>query len=138
MSWPALPWKASARRLNWRGGLPAKPGVKQIAVTNPHDEIGELESFLNELLRRLDGSFVEVDRLAADVSHELRTPLTAMRSVGEVALRERNPAILYDAVGSMLEEVRRMNQLIDRLLLLTRGTVTNGRCGPKPDWLKTC
>src|SRR5208337_5562558 len=81
---------------------------------------GELEIFLNELLRRLEGSFVELDRLAADVSHELRTPLTAMRTVGEVALRERNPAILYDAVGSMLEEIRRMNQLLERLLLLTR------------------
>ena len=43
-----------------------------------------------------------------------------MRAVGEVALRDRNPAILHDAVGSMLEEIRRMNQLIDRLLLLTR------------------
>jgi len=101
--------------------LSGQPGGKQISVANPHDEIGELEIFLNELLRRLEGSFVELDRLAGDVSHELRTPLTAMRSVGEVALRERNPVILYDAVGSMLEEVRRMNQLIDRLLLLTRG-----------------
>ncbi len=109
----------------------SQPGGKQIAVTNPHDEIGELEIFLNELLRRLEGSFVELDRLAADVSHELRTPLTAMRSVGEVALRERNPAVLYDAVGSMLEEVRRMNQLIDRLLLLTRGDSDQWPVRPK-------
>jgi signal transduction histidine kinase len=109
----------------------SQPGGKQIAVANPHDELGELEIFLNELLRRLDGSFVELDRLAADVSHELRTPLTAMRSVGEVALRDRNPAILYDAVGSMLEEVRRMNQLIDRLLLLTRGDSDQWPVRPK-------
>ena len=109
----------------------SQPGGKQISVTNPHDEIGELEIFLNELLRRLEGSFVELDRLAADVSHELRTPLTAMRSVGEVALRERNPAILYDAIGSMLEEIRRMNQLIDRLLLLTRGDSDKWPVRPK-------
>ncbi len=93
---------------------------KQISVTNPHDEIGELEVFLNELLQRLEGSFVELDRLAADASHELRTPLTAMRTVGEVAMRDPNPVILHNAVGSMLEEVRRMNQMIDRLLLLMR------------------
>jgi signal transduction histidine kinase len=109
----------------------SEPGGKQIAVTNPHDEIGELESFLNELLRRLDGSFVELDRLAGDVSHELRTPLTAMRSVGEVALRERSPAILCDAIGSMLEDVRRMNQLIDRLLLLTRADSDKWPVRPK-------
>lgn len=112
--------------------LASQPWGKQIAVTNPLDEIGELESFLNELLRRLEGSFVELDRLAADVSHELRTPLTAMRSVGEVALREQNPAILYNAVGSMLEEIRRMNQLIDRLLLLTRGDSDKWPVRPKP------
>jgi len=111
--------------------LSGQPGGRQIPVTNPHDELGELEIFLNELLQRLEGSFVELDRFAADVSHELRTPLTAMRSVGEVALRERNPAILYDAVGSMLEEVRRMNQLIDRLLLLTRGDSDKWPVRPK-------
>ena len=112
--------------------LSARPEGKRIRVTNPHDEIGELETFMNELLQRLEGSFVELDRLAGDVSHELRTPLTAMRAVGEVAMRERNPAILYDAVGSMLEEIRRMNQLIDRLLLLTRGDSGNWPVRPKP------
>jgi signal transduction histidine kinase len=111
--------------------LSTQPGGKQISVSNPHDELGELETLLNELLRRLEGSFVELDRLAADVSHELRTPLTAMRAVGEVALRERNPAILYDAVGSMLEEIRRMNQLIDRLLLLTRSDSDKWPVRPK-------
>jgi signal transduction histidine kinase len=109
---------------------------QQMAVTNPHDEIGELKIFLNERLRRLEGSFVELDRLAADVSHELRTPLTAMRTVGEVALRERNPAILYDAVGSMLEEIRRMNQLIERLLLLTRGDSDKWPVRPKPGMVR--
>lgn len=111
--------------------LATQTGRKQISVINPHDEVGELEIFLNELLQRLEGSFIELDRLAADVSHELRTPLTAMRAVGEVAMRERNPAILYDAVGSMLEEIRRMNQLIDRLLLLTRGDSDKWPVRPK-------
>ena len=112
--------------------LANQSGLKQIPVTNPHDELGELDVFLNEMLKRHQGSFIELDRLAGDVSHELRTPLTAMRSVGEVALRERNPAILYDAVGSMLEEIRRMNQLIDRLLLLTRADSDKCPVRPKP------
>jgi signal transduction histidine kinase len=114
-----------------------KSGQKQISVTNPHDEIGELEVYLNELLRRLEGSFVELDRFASDVSHELRTPLTAMRTVGEVAMREKTPAILYDAVGSILEEIRRMNQLIDRLLLLTRGDSDKWPVRPKPGLVRS-
>jgi signal transduction histidine kinase len=93
---------------------------QRLPVNNPHDELGQLSLGLNDLLEHLETSFAELDRLTADVSHELRTPLTAMRAVGEVALRARNPAILRDALGSMLEEIQRMNQLIDRLLLLTR------------------
>jgi signal transduction histidine kinase len=93
---------------------------ERLPVANPHDELGQLAAGCNEILRQLETSFAQLDRLTADVSHELRTPLTAMRAVGEVALRERNPAILHDAVGSMLEEIGRMNQLIERLLLLTR------------------
>jgi len=112
--------------------LASRPGPRQIPIMNPHDELGELETLLNEMFARLEGSFVELDRLAADASHELRTPLTAMRAVGEVALHDRNPAILYDAVGSMLEEIRRMNQLIDRLLLLTRVDSDKWPVRPKP------
>jgi signal transduction histidine kinase len=103
-----------ARRLSVKGLNQRLPAM------NPHDELGHLAAVFNDILRQLESSFAELDRLTADVSHELRTPLTAMRAVGEVALRDRNPAILHDAVGSMLEEIRRMNQLIDRLLLLTR------------------
>ena len=98
----------------------AKGMSKRLPVTNPHDELGQLGAGLNAMLEQLESSSAELDRLTADVSHELRTPLTAMRAVGEVALRDRNPAILHDALGSMLEEILRMNQLIDRLLLLTR------------------
>ncbi len=101
--------------------LSAKSLSERLPVANPHDELGELATVFNQTLQQLENSFAELRRFTADVSHELRTPLTAMRAVGEVAVRERNPTILYDALGSMLEEVRRMNQLIERLLLLARG-----------------
>jgi signal transduction histidine kinase len=93
---------------------------ERLPVANPHDDLGQLAAGFNETLARFEHAYQELDRLTADVSHELRTPLTAMRSVGEVALRERDPALLRDALGSMLEEIGRMNQLIERLLLLAR------------------
>ncbi len=98
--------------------LSAKSLNERLPVANPHDELGQLATVFNVTLQQLENSFAELRRFTADVSHELRTPLTAIRAVGEVAYRERNPAILYDALGSILEEVQRMNQLIDRLLLL--------------------
>jgi signal transduction histidine kinase len=93
---------------------------QRLPAGESRDELGRLTAGFNQALRQLEESFSQLDRLTADVSHELRTPLTAMRAVGEVALQDPNPAILHDAVGSMLEEIRRMNQLIERLLLLTR------------------
>ena len=93
---------------------------ERVPVTNPHDELGQLATVVNETFQQHEDSVAELRRFAADASHELRTPLTAMRAVGEVALREPNQVILYDAVVSMLEEIRRMNQLIERLLLLAR------------------
>jgi signal transduction histidine kinase len=105
--------------------LSAKSLNERLPVVNPHDELGQLATVFNDTLQQLENSFAELRRFTADVSHELRTPLTAIRAVGEVAYRERNPALLYDALGSILEEVQRMNQLIDRLLLLARADDDN-------------
>ncbi|MGA3008287.1 MAG: histidine kinase dimerization/phospho-acceptor domain-containing protein, partial [Opitutaceae bacterium] len=100
--------------------LSVKALNERLSVANPQDDLGRLATGFNETLERFENAYRELDRLTADVSHELRTPLTAMRTVGEVALRKQDPALLRDAIGSMLEEIGRMNQLINRLLLLAR------------------
>jgi heavy metal sensor kinase len=94
---------------------------ERLPVDNPDDELGRLALVINEMLGRLQLSFEQMRRFTADVSHELRTPLTAMRSVGEVGLRDRRDAASYRAtIGSMLEEVDRLSYLVDRLLTLSR------------------
>ncbi len=93
---------------------------------NPHDELGQLAAVFNQTLQRLENSFASLKRFTADASHELRTPLTALRTVGEVALRDPGDAkALRETVGSMLEDAQRLNDLIDSLLLLAR--VESGR-----------
>jgi heavy metal sensor kinase len=94
---------------------------ERLPIDNPDDELGRLTAVVNEMLARLESSFEQMRRFTADVSHELRTPLTAMRSVGEVGLRERHDEAAYRAtIGSMLEEVDRLSFLVDRLLTLSR------------------
>lgn len=94
---------------------------RRLPNPNPHDELGQMAAVFNETLQRLEGSFDSLKRFTADASHELRTPLTALRTVGEVALREAgDPKALRDTVGSMLEEAQRLNDLIDSMLLLAR------------------
>ena len=94
---------------------------ERLPIDNPNDELGRLATVFNETLGRLDASFTQMRRFTANVSHELRTPLTAIRSVGEVALREPRDASSYRAVvESMLEEADRLSGLVDRLLTVSR------------------
>jgi heavy metal sensor kinase len=94
----------------------------RLPVPNPYDELGQLAVVFNATLARLENSFSELRRFTADASHELRTPLTALRAVGEAALRPdgADPKTLREALASMLEETRRLSDLVDALLLLAR------------------
>ena len=99
---------------------------KRLPNPNPHDELGQLATVFNATLQRLESSFESLKRFTADASHELRTPLTALRSVGEIALREAGDIEeLRETIGSMLEEAQRLNDLTDTLLMLAR--VESGR-----------
>jgi len=91
---------------------------ERLPIENPRDELGRLATVFNETLTRLEDAFDRLRRFTADASHELRTPLTALRSVGEVGLRQgSDPA---DVIGSMLEETDKLALLVDNLLMLAR------------------
>lgn len=100
-------------------------GEANLADRLPHpgtaDEIGRLVETLNEMLGRLERSF-EVRRMfSADASHELRSPLSRLRAELEVALRRpRRVAEYEDTLRSCLEEVGRLQGMIEELLELAR------------------
>ena len=94
--------------------------TERLPVENPDDELGHLAGTFNEAFARLERSFEQMKRFSSDASHELRTPLTALRSVGEVYLRQKQHNNCFETVASMLEESDRMQQLIDSLLTLSR------------------
>lgn len=103
---------------------------ERLPVENPADELGRLATVFNETFGRLEDSFDRLKRFSADASHELRTPLTAIRSVGEIGLRQRHDAAGYrEVIGSMLEEADRLARLIDELLTLSRWE--SGRVPPR-------
>lgn len=72
-------------------------------------------------LRPIQMAHEQQKRFTADVSHELRTPLTALKMEAEVALMDpKLPAReLRETLRSNLEEVSRMESLINNLLLLS-------------------
>ena len=95
---------------------------ERLTSPNRTDEIGRLTAVINETFARLEASFDQLRRFTADASHELRTPLALVRGIGEAAVAERRTVSEYEeAIGSMLEEVDRMTNLVNTLLRLSYG-----------------
>ncbi len=85
------------------------------------DEISRLVETFNEMITRLDQSFRQIKQFSSDASHELKTPLTILKGEVEVALRKERTSPEYQQVlTSNLEEINRMGQIVDDLLLLSR------------------
>jgi signal transduction histidine kinase len=85
------------------------------------DENGMLVSALNSAFDRYHEGMQNLDRFAGNAAHQLRTPLASMRSLGEVCLQKERSAEEYrESIGSMLEVVRELSLIVERLLLLAR------------------
>jgi len=85
------------------------------------DEVARLVETLNDMLERLQRSFEVQRRFTADASHELRSPLSRLRAELEVMLRRpRSTAEYEETLRSCLDEVQRVQGLIEELLALAR------------------
>jgi heavy metal sensor kinase len=94
---------------------------RRLPALPSNDELGRLAAVLNDMLGRLDRSFDAVRRFSGDAAHELRTPLTILKGEIEVALRSPADVVeLRRTLESCLEEVERLNSLVEDLLLMTR------------------
>jgi signal transduction histidine kinase len=87
------------------------------------DEIGELARTLNAMLARLAVSFERERAFVDDASHELRSPLAVLQTELELALSgPASPVAQRAALVSALEETRRLVQLAEDLLVLSRAS----------------
>jgi heavy metal sensor kinase len=101
--------------------IEAEDLTQRIPALASDDELGRLTFVLNDMLARLERSFGAVRRFSADAAHELRTPLTILKGEIEVALRSsEGPAEIRQTLASCLEEVERLNSLVEDLLLMAR------------------
>lgn len=94
---------------------------QRITPTKVKDEISRLIETFNEMISRLDQSFRQVKQFSSDASHELKTPLTILKGEVEVTLRkERTSQEYQQTLKSNLEEINRMSQIVEDLLLLSK------------------
>ncbi len=94
---------------------------ERISVPEVHDEMSDLARLLNQMFDRLESSFIQIRRFTADASHELKMPLSLIRLHAEKMLvnGELSPEH-REAVQIQLEEIARLNRIIDELLFLAR------------------
>ena len=104
--------------------------AKNITVNSLHQRIEpqswpvELRSLaiqLNDMLARIEGSFMRLKQFSADLSHELRTPITNLISGTEVTLSYADSKEEFrNSLESNLEELHAMAQMIENILFLAR------------------
>jgi heavy metal sensor kinase len=94
----------------------------RLPVAPSGDALERLAISLNNMLGRLRDSVQTSRRFLADASHELRTPLTVIK--GELQELTRASHLtrgdVRERVGSVLEEVARLEHLVSGLLVLSR------------------
>src|SRR5262249_31404843 len=92
-------------------------------LPNPgtHDELEQLGSAFNDLLKRLQEAFERQRRFTGDASHQLRTPLTIILGQIEVALRRTRTLDDYQTVlASVHTQSLNLQRIVEMLLFLAR------------------
>jgi signal transduction histidine kinase len=106
----------------------------RIALAGPHDELRELAETFDEMLSRLERSFLAQRRFVASASHELRTPLTLARVEAELALTDDAPSAeqLREALTEIHATIERGGDLVEALLALAQAGETLPGLEPVP------
>ena len=101
--------------------LESKDLAVPIQTKSNFTEFQDFVSVFNELRERLESSFLQASRFSADASHELRTPLTILRGYTERAIADaQEGSIQQIRLSQMSDEIERLIQITDKLLLLSR------------------
>lgn len=93
---------------------------RRLHVPAAQDELQQLGETFNGFLHKLEVSFDQQRRFIADASHELKTPLAIIEGHTHMIQRwgKQSPEVLDESLAFMMDETRRMKQLISQLLLL--------------------
>jgi len=97
---------------------------------NGKDELAHLAHTFNRMLERLQTAFEMQKDFISNASHELRTPLTAIRGQLEVLLmKDRTENEYRESTAAVLEDISKLNRLLDRLLLMAHASSEGAREG---------
>jgi signal transduction histidine kinase len=81
-------------------------------------ELAELANSFNQMMDRLEAAFASQRNFVNDAGHELRTPITIIQ--GHLELMGDDPQEQKETLALVMDELDRMNRLVNDLLLLAR------------------
>lgn len=95
-------------------------------------ELADLAIAFNEMLARLESSFLRLSDFSSDLAHELRTPISNLMTQTQVAISKDRSADEYrEILYSNLEEYERLARMIGDMLFLAKAD--NGLIIPNPE-----
>jgi signal transduction histidine kinase len=92
--------------------------LSQRLVADGNGEMAQLSRTFNEMMERLESAFQSQRDFLNDVGHELRTPITIIQ--GHLELMGDDAQEIEETVALVLDELNRMNRLVNDLLLLAK------------------
>ncbi|MEY2848793.1 MAG: hypothetical protein RI885_1458 [Actinomycetota bacterium] len=93
--------------------------TERVRLDGPRDEFRELADTFDQMLDRLQRSFDEQRRFAANAAHELRTPMAITQSMLEVARVDPDGQDFERLITRLYETNRRGIEVIEALLALS-------------------
>jgi two-component system OmpR family sensor kinase len=91
----------------------------RVLVPSGDDDVSQLATDFNRMLDRLETGIADQRQFVDDASHELRTPLTIIGGHLQL-LQAADPKDVSETQELLLEELDRMQSLVDELLMLAR------------------
>ncbi|MHB1131246.1 MAG: ATP-binding protein [Chloroflexota bacterium] len=92
---------------------------QRLAVRSSRDELGQLAATFNEMLARLEKTFLRQREFLADASHELRGPLMIIRGNLDLLQMDLSTEDRLASIREATEEAKRMSRLVADLLFLS-------------------
>lgn len=94
---------------------------ERIELADTPAELSIVVLRLNEMLERLQATFLRERRFTADAAHELRTPLAGLETILDVcATRSRSPEEYAKTLAKCQRIARGMHAMVDSLMTLAR------------------
>jgi len=94
---------------------------KRLIPSGTGDEIDELIYALNQMISRIEESYLKISQFSADVSHELKTPLAVLKGETERILSTSRKRDEYqDHLYNLVRKIDELIELTNNLLFLAK------------------